>query len=389
MPPPPSTLRVVHCIYDDPRNPWVGGGGAVRVFEIYRRLTSAVSATVVTGSFPGARDEVVDGVRYMRVGARAPYAWSRLSYARAARRLLRRARYDAAVFDFSTYTPLLLPADRPVGVTVHHAASEGARERWGALAGLALDRLERALLRPARWLTATTPSTLAWLEPRLPSGARTMLVEAGVPDELFALERRPEDYILFFGRLDVVHKGLDTLLSTMASLALERPGVRLRIAGRGRDATRLRAMVRQLGVESNVSILGPVPEMERQALFAGALLVVMPSRFEGFGLVAAEAMAAGIPLVASDIGALRDVVGAGGVLVPPGDAPALASAIGALLDDRDARERLSAAARVAADRFRWERVAAQHLAFLHRLAESPSSEESGDAAGHVHLSERA
>ncbi|HJR41169.1 MAG TPA: glycosyltransferase family 4 protein, partial [Gemmatimonadaceae bacterium] len=335
MPPPPSTLRVVHCIYDDPRNPWVGGGGAVRVFEIYRRLTSAVSATVVTGSFPGARDEVVDGVRYMRVGARAPYAWSRLSYARAARRLLRRARYDAAVFDFSTYTPLLLPADRPVGVTVHHAASEGARERWGALAGLALDRLERALLRPARWLTATTPSTLAWLEPRLPSGARTMLVEAGVPDELFALERRPEDYILFFGRLDVVHKGLDTLLSTMASLALERPGVRLRIAGRGRDATRLRAMVRQLGVESNVSILGPVPEMERQALFAGALLVVMPSRFEGFGLVAAEAMAAGIPLVASDIGALRDVVGAGGVLVPPGDAPALASAIGALLDDRD------------------------------------------------------
>jgi glycosyltransferase involved in cell wall biosynthesis len=385
----PSTLRVVHCIYDDPQNPWVGGGGAVRVFEIYRRLTSAVSATVVTGSFPGARDEVVDGVRYMRVGARAPYAWSRLSYARAARRLLRRAAYDAAVFDFSTYTPLLLPADRPVGVTVHHAASAGARARWGAMAGFALDRVERAMLRPARWLTATTPSTLAWLEPRLPSGARTMLIEAGVPDELFSLERRPEDYILFFGRLDVAHKGLDTLLSAMATLTRQRPVVALRIAGRGRDAARLRAMVREMGLESSVSILGPVPEAERQALFAGALLVVMPSRFEGFGLVAAEAMAAGIPLVASDIGALRDVVGNGGVLVPPGDAQALASAVGRLLDDPDARQRLSAAARATADRFRWERVAARHLDFLHRLAESAASEEGDAAAGHIHVSEKA
>ena len=384
---PASKLRVVHCIYDDPRNPWVGGGGAVRVFEIYRRLTSDVAATVVTGSFPGARDEVVDGVRYMRVGARTPYAWSRLSYARAATRLLRRAKYDAAVFDFSTYTPLMLPADRPVGVTVHHAASEGARERWGPLASFALDRVERSILRPVRWFTATTPSTLAWLEPRLSSGAQTMIVEAGVPDELFTLERRPENYVLYFGRLDVAHKGLDTLLAAMAILARDRPDVSLRIAGRGRDSARLHAMVRALGLERHVRILGPVPEAERQALFAGALVVVMPSRFEGFGLVAAEAMAAGIPLVASEIGALRDVVGTGGVLVPPDDAPALANAVAALLDDAGARERMSLAARSAADRFRWDRVAAQHLAFLRRLA--ASTDVAPEDASHMHASERA
>jgi glycosyltransferase involved in cell wall biosynthesis len=119
-----------------------------------------------------------------------------------------------------------------------------------------------------------------------------------------------------------------------------------------------------------VAILGAVSEAERQALFAGARLIVMPSRFEGFGLVAAEAMAAGIPLIASDIGALRDVVGAGGMLVPPDDPPALAAAIATLFDDAALRDRLSREARAVADRFRWERVAAQHLEFVRRVAES-------------------
>jgi hypothetical protein len=123
------SLRVLHCIYDDPRNPWVAGGGAVRVFELYRRLAGRVDATVASGSFPDARDEVIDGVRYRRLGAPAPYAWSRLTYARAATRLLAHGDYDVAVFDFSVYTPLRIPTDRPVGLTVHHVTAPTARER--------------------------------------------------------------------------------------------------------------------------------------------------------------------------------------------------------------------------------------------------------------------
>src|SRR5688572_23081455 len=111
-------MRVLHCIYDDPQNPWVGGGGTVRVFELYRRLAPRLARVeVVTGSWPGATDEVIEGVHYRRLGARRPYLWSRLTYARAATRLLARGNYDAAVFDFSTYTPLEIPRDRPVGIT--------------------------------------------------------------------------------------------------------------------------------------------------------------------------------------------------------------------------------------------------------------------------------
>jgi glycosyltransferase involved in cell wall biosynthesis len=362
--------RVLHVIYDDPANPWVAGGGAVRVFELYRHLAPDVEATVATGSYPGARDETMDGVRYLRLGAAGPYAWSRLTYARAANSLLRSAEYDAAVFDFSTYTPVFVPFDRPAGITVHHVSGPTARERWGPVLAPAIGRLETSMIRRAARLSATSLATRDLLRVIAP-GVPIDMVYAGVPDELFDLPRRPEGYLLYFGRLDVFQKGLDTLLQAFALLIRQRPELELRIAGRGKDAERVAAMSRELGIDRNVRMLGAVSEAQRQALFAGAAVQLMPSRFEGFGMVAAEAMAAGVPLVAAAAGSLPEVVDAprGGVTVPAGDAAALAAAAARLLDDRAAREALSASARVSAERFRWNAVAADHLQFIHRIAE--------------------
>jgi glycogen synthase len=362
-------LRVLHVIYDDPANPWVAGGGAVRVFELYRHLAGEVDATVATGSYPGARDETIDGVRYRRLGARGPYAWSRLTYAAAANRLLRSAEYDAAVFDFSTYTPVLVPADRPVGITVHHVSGPTAGERWGPVVGPAIGRLERGMIRRAARLSATSAATRAQLAEIAP-GIPIDMVYAGVPDALFTLQRREEGFLLYFGRLDVFQKGLDTLLQAFAILHRDRPALELRIAGRGKDAARVATMARELGIDGAVRMLGAVSEEERRALFAGAAVQLMPSRFEGFGMVAAEAMAAGVPLVAAAAGSLPEVVDAprGGVLAPPGDAAALAAAAARLLDDPAARARLSATARESAERFRWRAVARDHLRFLQRIA---------------------
>lgn len=365
------TLRVVHCIYDDPANPWVAGGGAVRVLELYRRLGSEVDVTVVSGRYPGAADGPVGGVPYLRLGAERPYAWSRLTYARAANAYLRRERYDAAVFDFSTYTPILMPRDRPVGITVHHVSGPTARERWGPLLAPVLSGVEGTMIRRARRLSATSLATRALLE-RIAPGIPIDMVYAGVPDELFALERRPEDFVLYFGRMDVFQKGLDTLLAAFVLLARDRPGLELRMAGRGKDTERVRAMAAELGIGERVRMLGPVSEQERLDLFASAAVQLMPSRFEGFGMVAAESMAAGVPLVAAAAGSLPEVVDAprGGVLVPPGDPAALAAATSRLLDDAAARAALSVSARASAERFRWGAVARQHLAFLQHIAAS-------------------
>lgn len=368
-------LRVLHLIYDDPRNPWVAGGGAVRAFEIYRHLAAAgapVDATIVSGSYPGARDEVVEGVRYRRLGARRPYAWSRLTYAAASSRLVRTADYDVAAFEFSVYTPILLPRDRPIGLVIHHVTGPTARERFGGLAGGAVAAVERRMLRGARHISLSAEWGKEQVRPLAPE-AELHLVGAGVGDEFFAVERREADYLLFFGRLDIFQKGLDTLVAAYATLRRSRrPGSTppLLLAGRGKDAEAVERLAREQGVAEHVTLLGPVTDARRLELLSGARVLLMPSRFEGFGLVAAEAMAAGAPVVAAAAGSLPEVVDAprGGVLVPPDDPAALAGAVSGLLDDDARRAALSASARESARRYRWAAVADRHLEFLRRVA---------------------
>ncbi len=374
--------KVLHCIYDDPANPWVAGGGAVRVRELYRRLIPDLDVTVATGSFPGARNEEIDGIRYLRLGSSSPYAWSRWTYGREATRLLTKSSYDVAVFDFSVYTPLQLPAGRPVGVVVHHLTGPSARQRWGPIAGAAVACRERYMLRQARWFTATSRATLDALAPLVPPGSRIRLVQAGVPDDLFTLARNEGGSLLYFGRLDWFQKGLDVLLQAFASLTREFPELRLRIAGRGKDADRVEAAVDELGIRHAVEIRGSVSEEEKRRLFSEAKLLLMPSRFEGFGMVAAEAMASGVPVVAAAAGSLPEVIAppGGGVLVPAGDAAALAEAVVALLNEPARRQELSRSARASAERFRWDRIAQQHLEFLHCVARRAGSDADPDVA---------
>jgi glycosyltransferase involved in cell wall biosynthesis len=346
----------------------------VRVFELYRRLADRVDATVITGNYPGARDGLREGVRYEHLGAPRPYAWSRLSYALNASHRLKQGDYDVAVFDFSAYTPLVIPTNRPVAITVHHLTGPTAKERWGRVLGGLVGWNERRTLRRTPWFTATAQATFAELGMMMPQ-ANIHLVQAGVPDDLFELPRRDEGYLLYFGRLDWYQKGLDTLLEAISLVLRDHPGLRVIVAGRGKDTPRVEAEIARLGLAGRIEIAGPVDEDRKRSLLARAAMLLMPSRFEGFGMVAAEAMAAGVPVVGSNAGSLPEVVAPpdGGVLVPVGAAQALADAVNALLRDPEERKRMSESARRSAERFRWSRVAADHLQFLEEVARSGSN----------------
>jgi alpha-1,3-rhamnosyl/mannosyltransferase len=113
--------------------------------------------------------------------------------------------------------------------------------------------------------------------------------------------------------------------------------------------------------------IGRVTEAELWALYAGAAVFAFPSRHEGFGLPVLEAMAAGVPVVASDIAPLREVSGDAAVLVPPGDAGAWAEAIEALLADGPRRAQMAAQGRRRAELFSWASTAAATLAVYREL----------------------
>lgn len=363
-------MRVLHCIYDDPGNPWLGGGGAERVWEIYRRLADVLDVTVLAGAYPGARTGPREGVRYEFAGLRRPYALSRLSYARAATARLRAGDYDAAVFDFSVYTPLRIPRDRPVGHVVHMPIGPRALDRWGRLLGGVVQARERAMFREVRRLSTTSRWMAAQLEPLLPSDATVRIVRSGVAPEFFDVRRAEADHLLFYGRFDWFQKGLDVLLGAADRLLAIRPDLELVLAGRGKDLDRVAAELARHPRSDRIRLVASPTREAVRDLMAGALALLHPSRFEGFPVVPAEAMAAGVPVVATAVGAVDEIIQGPdeGVLIAPDDADALVAAVARLLDDPGARARISRGARTGARRLGWDQVARDHRAFLEEVA---------------------
>lgn len=132
-------------------------------------------------------------------------------------------------------------------------------------------------------------------------------------------------------------KGQAVLLEAMPVVKREFPAVKLLMVGDGPDQTSLKQKAERLGIAANVVWLGRQDSDEVFRLMGLMDMAVVPSHFEGFGLVAAEAMAAGLPVVASKVDGLVEVVedGVTGLLFPPGDAASLADALLTLLQSRE------------------------------------------------------
>jgi phosphatidylinositol alpha-mannosyltransferase len=161
----------------------------------------------------------------------------------------------------------------------------------------------------------------------------------------------------FLGRMDEPRKGLPVLLQAFRQLAADRPGLRLLIAGRGeaQELDQLPAAIRE-----RVVLLGQVSDEDKVRMYHSVDVFCAPNTGgESFGIVLAEAMAAGAPIVASDLDAFRQVLrgGKAGELFETGDPAALAAAAGRLLDDPARRASLSAAAADAVRVYDWPVVA--------------------------------
>ncbi|OZM81829.1 glycosyltransferase family 4 protein [Pseudonocardia sp. MH-G8] len=166
--------------------------------------------------------------------------------------------------------------------------------------------------------------------------------------------------LLYFGRLEY-EKGVQDLIGALPRIRRAHPGTRLLVAGTGTAAEQLVAAARTHRVRRSVTFTGRLPDADLAAVLRAADAVVLPSRYEPFGIVALEAAAAGAPLVASTAGGLGEVVldGETGLSFAPGDVAALAEAVGAVLADPAAAARRARAARKRlGSAFEWARIAA-------------------------------
>ncbi|MDE2812145.1 MAG: glycosyltransferase family 4 protein [Gemmatimonadota bacterium] len=355
-------MKICHLMYDDMANPWLGGGGAVRAMELYRRLASRHEITVVSGLFPGAERETErHGLRLLRVGSARSYALSRLGYCRAAVAQLQRLEWDLWINEFSAFAPLRVPAAlRRQGLLVfYHFMGLHALAKHPLVGGVAW-LCERRALRAYERILTIAPSVQARVQ-RCARDAEVDIVYSGVDRRFFALAPEEGPYLLYFGRMDIHTKGIDLLIAAFAEIAAEHPDIRLKLAGRGtsKQLAKVRDLARRVGLEDRVEIIGSVDEERQGELLRRALMVCVPSRYEGWCMVAVEAAAAGKAVLGTDIDGLRDAVrhDETGVLVPPDDVGALADGMRALIADDSKRRALGAAGRAWAGRFGWDRLA--------------------------------
>ncbi len=260
---------------------------------------------------------------------------------------------------------LLHPGKPPTVVTLHSAEQAAAQlYRRGA-------PLTRRLLARADAVVCATRVTLDTAAAGLPRPVA--IIPPGIELSPFInVTAQPTEppTILFVGR-DDPRKGLPLLLGAIAQMPAQ---VRLTVAGPVRQDTLRHA--RAIGVFERVSFLGQVPHAELPRWLATASCAVFPALSgEALGLVLVEAMAAGVPVVASDIPGYRIASrdGAAAQLVPAGSAGALAGALTALLDDQPRRAALAARGRAAARRFDIRPAANQYLTLYRRLVRARSA----------------
>ena len=192
---------------------------------------------------------------------------------------------------------------------------------------------------------------------------RIRIIPNGVDLKEFAglPPRRPNGdttELLFVGRCYPRQKGLEYLVKALPFLR-SRESIRLTIVGEDwGGVAMLQSLARALGVERQIAFRGALPRDEVIQAYASADIFVLPSLFEPFGIVLLEAMAAGLPVVASAVGGIVDVVADGktGLLVPPGKPMALAAGLEQLISDSSLRARMAEEARRRVSGYSWDLI---------------------------------
>jgi glycosyltransferase involved in cell wall biosynthesis len=387
-------------------NPHCGGQG-VYTRELARELT-ALGHTIEVFSGP-PYPELVDDGQLTRVPSldlyrpenafRVPWPWefkNRYDVAEFAimcgagfpepytfslrvRKLLRGRRADFDVVHdnqcLGTGVAKLAGDGWPMLATLHHPITidrdlelEHTRRAWKRFTlrrwyGF-LDMQTRVARRLPRLITVSESSRRDIVAQMNVPPDRLHVVPVGADPDVFRPRpdvRRVPGRIMTTASADVPMKGLPALLEALAKVRTERDDPNLVVIGKPKGKSAIPALIDRLGLSRAVTFENGVTTERIVELYAEAELAAVPSLYEGFSLPAVEAMACGVPIVATTGGALPEVVGRDGdtgLLVPPGDASALATTILRALDDEALRVRLGAAGRARAlARFTWRNTA--------------------------------
>lgn len=356
-------MRILHIDYDDINNPHAGGGQANATREIYARLASRHKITVLTGNYPGARNELIDGIEYRRIGLGKFGAkisilshWLLLPFVvyKLQKGYDLISEFFTAPFSVSL-TPLI--AKKPI---ISCPSFLNARELW------------KKYKIPFHWveiygikkyqhfitLTEHGAKKVRKMNPR----AIIQTIPRGVNSSFIKSVSEDGDYLLFLGRIDFYQKGLDILLECCKALRIKGIEFRLLIAGNGKstEQKKLSKLISESNLSKYVQCVGRVSGDEKLDLIRKSKMVLFPSRFESFGQVILEASSCSKPIICFDIEDLSYLPARASMKIRPFDQIHFNQGVERLDKDKALRLVLGSNAREFARNFSWDTVAKSH-----------------------------
>jgi glycosyltransferase involved in cell wall biosynthesis len=349
--------------------PYLLGGGERRMYEIAIRLAKKHEVHIITRKFSGLPAyEICEGVHIHRVPV--PSGAIKLESPTDGSAFMAGALIGGLKLgDFDVYAPqqffplppLFMVArtrKRPIVATIHDVYRETWLQKYG-LKGSLMAVFEKVMLK----LPYTKIVTVS-------SASKQKLIESGVINdkivvipngvdlskfEKVRVRKSQTPRVVYIGRL-IGYKHVDDLFVAFSKLGFE---AELYVVGEGPERGKLEKLAAELGIKQRVVFTGFVDEHKKIELLKSSHVLVLPSTTEGFGIVLIESMAAGTPVIAADIPALREVTanGKAGLLFPPRDIKELTMKLGELLTNQNLQRRLIRRGFEQAKKFTWDHIA--------------------------------
>jgi len=367
-------VKILHLLYESKGDYFGIGGVGIRAYEIYKYLKDRHNITLLCKKYPGAKDGEIEGLRHIFVGTESKsLTKTLLSYAYHATRFVKKYgdNFDIIIEEFSPAIPtfLNLYKKRPVVLQIQGYTGKQYFGKYNIAYASTLYLFER--LRPRYYKDIIAVSEVTKRRLGLNSKKNIQIISNGVAKELLQLNPIESDYLLYLGRIDIHHKGLDILLNAYKEFCKTFASVRLIIAGDGTDMVRFKMLLDDLPdhVKKNIELSGWVSGKRKEDFLKNALFVVFTSRYEVQPISTLEAMAFGKPVIVSDIPELSYVIkNKAGISFKTEDSISLAQSMKALLISNERKE-MGQRGRAYVKDFTWDRIALKFESFLSEVVE--------------------
>lgn len=231
-------MKILHLLYDHIHNPWIGGGAAVRAYEIYKQLAQkGHQITIISGKYPDCKDIEEKNLQFKFVGTGKNYILSTFSYAYFANQFLKNNfhKFDVIIEDFAPWNPVFsykIARQKPIILQIHHREEYNILKKYFIL-GIPFFIIEK--FYPKKFINISSVSQQTSYKYSLKN---YKIIPNGIDENLLKINtNNTNNYILYVGRIDLYNKGIDLLIQATHTFPLA-------IAGKGKDEKKLKTKIK-------------------------------------------------------------------------------------------------------------------------------------------------